>query len=44
MNKDSINNLIQELIKQFPEFINKFQLDEDDMLPYVIFGNFGIYI
>lgn len=37
-----IEKFIQILLKDFPNFINK--MKPDDFQPYMLFGDFGIYI
>lgn len=37
-----IETAVKELIENFPDFIGK--MKSDDMQPYILFGDFGIYI
>jgi len=42
MNNQDIEAIMKKLIEEFPDFISKIQ--PDDMQPYMLFGDFGIYI
>jgi len=42
MNNAVINNFKKRLLSDFPVFIQK--MEPDDLQPYMLFGDFGIYI
>lgn len=42
MKNINIENFVAELLKKFPRFVNK--MKPDDLQPYMLFGDFGIYI
>lgn len=42
MNNLEIEKLTQRLLKDFPNFIT--EMKPDDLQPYMLFGDFGIYI
>lgn len=42
MKNIEIEQFIQQLLKRFPAFIKK--MKPDDLQPYMLFGDFGIYI
>lgn len=42
MKNPNVENFIEQLLKSFPKFID--EMKPDDLQPYMLFGDFGIYI